>query len=182
MRPPALGVLGLPARPLLVRLGALALLLALGAGPVSSALDASAEIDAARLRLDRAREQVARPAAGLPLVAPDGEALLAAFRARLDALGPGALVDVATLDADPAKPDLPRLRASIRGTAQGLHGLMHALETGTPLVAVEEADLAVDRPADAEIGRPTILRLALTVRGVVAAPKPTPKPAPGKAP
>ncbi len=165
-----------------MRLGALAVLVALAAGPVSSALDAAAEIDAARLRLDRAREQVARPAAGLPLVAPDGEALLAAFRAHLDALGPGALVDIATLEPDPAKPDLPRLRASIRGTAQGLHGLMHAVETGTPLVAVEEADLSVDRPADSDIGRPTILRLALTVRGVVSAPKPAPKPAPVRMP
>ena len=79
----------------------------------------------------------------------------AAFRTRLDGLAaPQAVViDWTGLEADPARPDLPRLRARLRGTAGGLHGLMHALETGTPLMAIEEADLDVERPADPAIGQ-----------------------------
>lgn len=167
-------------RTLLVRIGAIGLLLAVGAGPVLSALDAAGEIEAARTRLDRAREQASRPPVVPPLAAADGDALLAAFRTRLDALAAtGAVViDRTLLDPDPAKPTLPRLRAALRGTAEGLHGLVYALETGSPLVAVEEADLDVERPADAEIGRPTTMRLALTARGVL-----TGKPSvPGRAP
>lgn len=161
-------------RPLLVRLVGLGLLLALGAGAVSSSLDASARIDAARDRLDRARERASRPASVPPLVATDGQALLSAFRARLDALAAdrAVVIDVTTLEPDPGRPDLPRLRGMLRGTAEGLHGLVHDLETGTPLVALEEADLGVERPADAEIGRPTLMRLSLLARGVVATPAP----------
>lgn len=164
-------------RPLLVRLAAFGLLLAVAAGPVSSALDATGEIAAARERLDRARAMAARPPVALPLSATDGEGLLAAFRGRLDALvGEAAVVvDSATIEPDPARPDLPRLRANLRGTAQGLHGVMHALETGSPLVAVEEADLGIERPADAEIGRPTVMRLTVVVRGVVAGRPPEPQ-------
>ncbi len=165
------------ARPVLVRLAALGLLLAVGAGPVSRALDASGEIDAARERLDRARAMAARPAAVPPLAAPDGGALVVAFRNRLDTLAASeaVVVDAAILEADPARPDLPRLRGTLRGTATGLHGLMRALETGVPLMAVEEADLGIDRPADAEIGRPTLMRLGLTVRGVIAGQAPEPR-------
>lgn len=170
----------LAVRPLLIRIGAIGLLLAIGAGPLLSALDAAGEIEAARTRLDRARERAARPPLVPPLAADDGDALLAAFRTRLDALAAtGAVViDRTLLETDPAKPALPRLRAALRGTAEGLHGLVHALETGSPLMAVEEADLDVERPADAEIGRPTLMRLAFSVRGVVTG-KPAP---PGRAP
>jgi len=172
------------ARPVLVRLAAFGLLLAVGAGPVSLALDAAGEIDAARERLDKAREVAARPAAVPPLSAPDGGALAAAFRDRLDALAAGraVVVDAAALEVDPARPDLPRLRATLRGTGAGLHGLMQALETGAPLMAVEEADLGLDRPADAEIGRPTVMRLALTVRGVIAGKVPDKIPEPRRTP
>ena len=161
-------------RPLLVRLAGFGLLLALGAGAVSSSLDASAEIDAARDRLDRARERASRPESVPPLVAADGEALLSAFRARLDALAAdrAVVIDLTSLDANPGRPDLPRLRGMLRGTAEGLHGLVHALETGAPLIAVEEADLDIERPADGEIGRPTLMRLALVARGVVVPPSP----------
>lgn len=164
-------------RPLLGRLVGGGLLLALGAAAVSSSLDASARIDAARERLDRARERASRPAPVPPLVAADGEALLSAFRARLDALAAdrAVVIDAATLDPDPGRPDLPRLRGMLRGTAEGLHGLVHALESGPPLVALEEADLGVERPADAEIGRPTLMRLALVTRGVIAPPAPAPR-------
>jgi len=165
------------ARPLLIRLAAFGLLLALGAGPVSSALDAAAEIDAARARLVQARDLAARPSAAPPLVAAEADALLAAFRARLDGLAtPQAVViDWTGLEADPARPDLPRLRASLRGTAGGLHGLIHALETGAPLMAIEEADLGIERPADPAIGRPTVMRLAVTLRGLIADRAPGPR-------
>lgn len=171
-------------RPLLVRLAGCGLLLALGAGAVSSSLDASSAIETARDRLDRARERAARPESVPPLVAADGEALLAAFRARLDALAAdrAVVIDAATLDPDPARPDLPRLRGMLRGTAEGLHGLVHALETGAPLVALEEADLGIERPADGEIGRPTLMRLSFVARGVVVPPIPSPAPSPRRTP
>jgi hypothetical protein len=159
----------LPSRPRLLALAALGLALAAALGPVMACLDAARDIDAARARLDAARGAAARPPATQPPVAPGADALAAAFRSRLDALAAerSVLIDRAVLDADPARPDLPRLRADLRGTAEGLHGLMHALETGAPLLAAEEADLTVERAADSEIGRPTILRLALTLRGVI---------------
>lgn len=164
-------------RPLLVRLAGCGLLLALGAGAVSSSLDASSAIDAARERLDRARDRASRPESVPPLAAADGEALLAAFRARLDTLAAdrAVVIDLTTLDPDPGRPDLPRLRGMLRGTAEGLHGLAHALETGTPRVALEEADLGIERPADSEIGRPTLMRLILVARGVVVPPAPLPR-------
>jgi hypothetical protein len=164
------------ARPVLLRLAGAGLLLA-AAGPVFLAFEASGEIEAARDRLHRARDMAARPVAVPPLVAPDGGALVAAFRTRLDALAAGeaVVVDAAVIEADPARPDLPRLRGTLRGTASGLHGVMHALESGTPLMAIEEADLGIERPADSEIGRPTLMRLALTVRGVIAGKAPEPR-------
>jgi len=167
-------------RPMLARLVALGLLGAVGAGPVFSGLDADIEIEAARARLDRAREQAARQPGVPPLTAADGDALLAAFRARLEALaGTGAVViDGTLIEPDPARPALPRLRATLRGTAEGLHGLAHAVETGSPLMAVEEADLTVERPADAEIGRPTLMRLAFAARGVVTGKPAQPRRAP----
>lgn len=166
-------------RPLLVRLAGFGALLALGAGAVSASLDASAEIAVARDRLDRAQARAARPDAVPPLTGADGETLLAAFRTRLDALAAdrAVVIDTTGLDPDPSRPDLPRLHGSLHGTAEGLHGFVQALETGTPLVVLEQADLGIDRPADAEIGRPTIMRLVLTARGVVL-----PPPAPRRSP
>ncbi len=136
------------------------------------AVEAADQIAAARARLARMREAAARPPAPLPLAGPDANALLANFRARLEGLADGraALVDGTEIELDPARPTLPRLRAILRGTAEGLHGLLHALESEAPLVAVEEAEIAVARPADAESGRPTLMQVALTARGVVDAP------------
>ena len=105
-------------RPLLVRLAALILLVAAAALPLSAALDASAAIDAARDRLDRAYALVGRLPVTPPLVAADGDALLAAFRGRLDVLAAGRaiVIDAATLEPDPARPEVPRLRGLLRGT------------------------------------------------------------------
>lgn len=159
-------------RPWLVRFALLGVLLAAGAGPLFATLDASGEIDTARLRLDRALEQAARAPAIPPLSAKEGADLLTAFRSRLDALATAqaVVIDRVAIEPDPERPDLPRLQAGLRGTAEALHGLMHALETGTPLLAIEAADLDVERPADPEIRRPTIMRLAFTVRGVLTPP------------
>ena len=158
-------------RPLLVRLAAILVLAAIAATPLSAALDAARAIDAARDRLDRVRALAARPPVIPPLVAADGDKLQAAFRGRLDTLAAegAVIIDATTIEADPARPDLPRLHAQLRGTAAGLHGLLYALDSGTPRLAVEEADLAIERLADAKIGRPTILRLTVTARGVIAA-------------
>lgn len=162
----------LASRPRLVRLAALALLAALATPPLSAAREASNAIDAARDRLDRARVLATRPPVAPPLVAAESDGLLSAFRDRLDALAAGraVVIDAATLETDPARPDLPRLRGWLRGTSAGLHGLLHALDSGSPRLVVEEADLSIARPADAEIGRPTILHLAVTARGVIAGP------------
>ncbi|MCJ2085269.1 hypothetical protein MKK88_04565 [Methylobacterium sp. E-005] len=162
----------LAARPLLVRLAALVLLAAIATAPLSAALDAANAIDAARDRLGRARALAARPPVTPPLVAADGDTLLAAFRDRLDALAAGRaiVIDAATLEPDAARPDLPRLRVWLRGTSAGLHGLLHALDGEAPRLVVEEADLSVARPADGEIGRPTILNLVVMARGVIAPP------------
>ncbi|MCJ2012628.1 hypothetical protein [Methylobacterium sp. J-076] len=164
-------------RPLLVRLAGAGALLALMAGAVLSSLDASGAIEAARERLDRAQARAAQAPVAPPLVAADGDALLAAFRGRLDTLAAdrAVIVDAATLEADPARPGVPRLRGTLRGTAEGLHGLAYALETGTPPVAVEEADLGIERPADSEIGRPLLMRMVVTARGVVVPPAPAPR-------
>lgn len=165
-------------RPLLVRLAALILLVAAAALPLSAALDASAAIDAARDRLDRAYALVGRLPVTPPLVAADGDALLAAFRGRLDVLAAGRaiVIDAATLEPDPARPEVPRLRGLLRGTSAGLHALLHALDSESPRLAVAEADLSIARPADDEIGRPTILHLVVTARGVIAAPRGDKKP------
>lgn len=164
----------LPGRSLLVGLAGLALALGLGlaSGPVLEAVEAAGQIAAARERLARMRDAAARPPAPVPLAGPDADALLTRFRARLDGLAEGraALVDGTEIELDPARPTLPRLRATLRGTAEGLHGLLHALESEAPLVAVEAAEIAVARAADAESGRPTLMQVALTARGVVDAP------------
>ncbi len=78
----------------------------------------------------------------------------------------------AGIQPDLSRPTLPRLSASLRGTAEGLHGLLDALETGIPLVVLEEAEISVERPADPEIGRATVLRLTLTARGVLPPARP----------
>lgn len=163
---------GLASRPRLVALAGLAVALGLASGPVLEAVETESQIAAARARLARMREAAARPPAPVPLAGPDANGLLARFRARLEGLAEGraALIDGTEIELDPARPTLPRLRASLRGTAEGLHGLLHALESEAPLVAVEAAEIAVARAADAESGRPTLMRVALTARGVIDAP------------
>lgn len=160
------------ARPILVGTLGLGLILAAAAGPVGEAFDAASQIESGRERLVRARAAANRTPLPAPLSAADAEGLLAAFRARLDALAGAraARVEQAELEPDPDRPTLPRLRASLRGTAEGLYGLLHALETEAPLVAVEEAELRVERAADAETGRPTVMRVSLTARGVLMPP------------
>lgn len=164
----------LPSRPAVVALGGLGLILMLAVGPVSRAIDAQGEIAAARDRLARAQAAAARPVQPLPLVAADADGLLAAFRARLDTLAGSraVVIDATNLEADPVQPTLPRLHAFLRGTAEGLHGLMHALETEAPLIAVEAAELDIARTADEESGRPLVMRASLTVRGVQLPPLP----------
>lgn len=166
--------LPLPTRPGLVGLGCFGLLLGLAVGPVSRAVEAEDQIATARDRLVRAQAAAARPPQPAPLFATDADALLAAFRGRLDGLvaGRAVVIDGSAVDPDPGQPTLPRLRAQLRGTAQDLHGLLHALETEAPLLAVEAADLDVARAADQEGGRPTIMRASLTLRGVLPPPAP----------
>ncbi|AWN48601.1 hypothetical protein DK419_21450 [Methylobacterium terrae] len=164
MRAPAID-----GRALILGLAGLALAVALAAGPVLDALGAADDIAAARDRLVRAQAAAAAPPVPAPLSAPDEAGLVLAFRARLDALAAERVVavDGAGLQPDPARPTLPRLSASLRGTAEGLHGLVQALETEPPLIVPEEAELSVERPADPEIGRATVMRLNLTARGVL---------------
>lgn len=164
-------------RPLLLGLAGLALVAAIGTGPVSDALSAQDDIAMARDRLTRAQAAALAPPSPAPLSAADEAGLVVAFQSRLSALAAErtVAVDGAGIQPDPSRPTLPRLSASLRGTAEGLHGLLDALETGAPLVVLEEAAISVERPADPEIGRATVLRLTLTTRGVLApAPKATP--------
>lgn len=166
-------------RPILFGVLAVGLILALVAGPVGEAVEAAAQIEAGRERLDRARAAASRPPLPIPLAGSSEADLLASFRARLESVAGAraAVVERADLEADPDRPTLPRLRASVRGTAEGLHGLLQALETEAPLIAVEEAELGIERAADRETGRPTVMRASLTARGVLIAP-----PAPGATP
>lgn len=168
-----------PARPILFGALAVGLILALLAGPVGEAVEAAAQIEMGRERLARARAASSRPPLPIPLANSSEEELLAIFRARLESLAGtrAAVVERADLEADPDRPTLPRLRAAIRGTAEGLHGLLQALETEAPLIALEEAELGIERAADRETGRPTVMRASLTARGVLI-----PPPAPGAAP
>ncbi|CAO4192462.1 hypothetical protein LFADAHJC_LOCUS792 [Methylorubrum extorquens] len=167
------------AGPILFGVLAVGLILALVAGPVGEAVEAAAQIEAGRDRLDRARAAASRPPLPIPLAGSSEAALLASFRERLESLAGAraAVVERADLEADPDRPTLPRLRASVRGTAEGLHGLLHALETESPLGTVEEAELGIERAADRETGRPTVMRASLTARGVLI-----PPPAPGTTP
>ncbi|KMO33849.1 hypothetical protein VQ03_24310 [Methylobacterium tarhaniae] len=169
----------LAGRPLLLGLAGLGLVLALGTGPVLDALGTADDIAAARDRLARAQAAAAAPPSPAPLAAADEAGLVLALQARLDALAAErtVTVDGAGIQPDPGRPTLPRLSASLRGTAEGLHGLLQALETGAPLIVPEEAVLGVERSADPEIGRATVLRLTLTVRGVLL-PAPAAKSAP----
>lgn len=161
-------------RPFLAGLAGLGLALALAVGPVLEAVEAQGSVAEARARLVRAQAAAARVPVPPPLVGADADALVAAFRARLEGLAAerAALLTEAEIQPDPARPALPRLRAAFRGTAEGLHGLVHALESEVPLMVIEEADLGVERPADPEIGRGTVMRLGLVVRGVVLPAKP----------
>ncbi|MDF9790814.1 hypothetical protein M2440_001515 [Methylorubrum extorquens] len=149
------------------------------ADPVGEAVEAAAQIEVGRERFDRARAAASRPPLPIPLAGSSGEELLAIFRQRLESLAGAraAVVERADLEADPDRPTLPRLRASVRGTAEGLQGLLHALETESPLVAVEEAELGIERAADRETGRPTVMRASLIARGVLI-----PPPVPGATP
>ncbi|GJE18842.1 hypothetical protein AIGOOFII_3575 [Methylobacterium marchantiae] len=159
------------------RLGALLLLgLAAAAGAwllaqaTGDVREAAEQIAGSRELLARTRAAADRPPPPAPLWATDEAALLAAFRARLDGLAAGraVLLDDARLDRDADRPTAPRLAATLRGTTEGLHGLLLALETQPPLAVVETADLAVLRPADAETGWPTVMRLSLSLRGALA--------------
>ncbi|KMO41132.1 hypothetical protein VQ02_06395 [Methylobacterium variabile] len=162
-------------RPLLLGLAGLGLALVLAVGPVLDAVGAADDIGHARDRLARAQAAAAMPPVPAPLTAADEAGLVAVFRARLETLAAerAARIDGAGLQPDPARPALPRLSASLLGTAEGLHGLLQALETEGPLAAAEEAELSVERPADPEIGRATVMRLNLTIRGVLL-PRPSP--------
>lgn len=147
--------------------------LVLGLGLLGQAtatyLEARTQIAESRALLGRTRAAAARIEPPAPLSGADETALLAAFRARLDGLGGGraVILDETTLQADAARPSAPRLVARLRGTAEGLHGLLLALETAAPLMVVEAADLTVLRAADAEAGWPTVMGLSLTARGAV---------------
>ncbi|SFH07604.1 type II secretion system protein GspM [Methylobacterium gossipiicola] len=133
-------------------------------------LDARERIAESRDLLGRTRAAAERPAPVPPLWAADESALLAAFRARLEGLtaSRALLLDDARLDPDAARPTAPRLGATLRGTAEGLHSLLLALETQSPLMVVETADITVARPADAETGRPTVMQLTFALRGALA--------------
>lgn len=165
----AVKALPLDGRALLLGLAGLSLAAAVATGPVLDALGAADDIAAARDRLARAHRAAAAPPVPAPLSAPDESSLVLAFQSRLAALAAGrvAVVDGTGISRDPARPTLPRLSASLRGTAEGLHGLLEALETEPPLIVPEEAELSIERPADPEIGRATVMRLTLTVRGVL---------------
>ncbi|WFT81435.1 GspMb/PilO family protein [Methylobacterium sp. CB376] len=118
-------------------------------------------------------EAAARPTGLVPLFAADAPALLAAFRARLDALAAGraVLVDAVHVEPDPGRLEAPRLAAVLRGTTEGLRGLLLALETEEPLVVLDRADLTIVQAAEPEAERPTLLQLALAARGVVVPPR-----------
>ena len=127
------------------------------------------QIAEARALLSRTRAAASRPPLPAPLWATDDAALLAAFRTRLDGVmaGRAVLLDASGLEPDPARPNAPRLSATLRGTAEGLHGLLLALETQSPLAVVETARLGPARAADAETGWPTVMQLSLSLRGAL---------------
>ncbi|KQP29665.1 hypothetical protein ASF49_16025 [Methylobacterium sp. Leaf104] len=161
------------------RLGALLLLglaVAAGAWLLAQALgdvrEADEQIAGSRALLARTRAAANRPAPPAPLWGTDEAALLAAFRTRLDGLAAdrAVLLDETRLERDAERPTAPRLAATLRGTTEGLHGLLLALETQTPLAVVETADLSALRPAEPEAGWPTVMRLSLSLRGALAAP------------
>lgn len=158
--------------------GALALLgLGLATGlwlagqAVGGVLETREQIAESRALLGRVKAAAHRPALPAPLWAADEAALLTAFRARLEGLvASGALLlDETRLDRDAERRTAPRLGATLRGTAEGLQGLLLALETQAPLAVIETADLTVARLADPETGRPTVMRLSLGLRGALAA-------------
>ncbi|MBX9699798.1 MAG: hypothetical protein K2X74_10185 [Acetobacteraceae bacterium] len=141
-------------------------LLGQAAGDVA---EAQGQIAEARVLLSRTRAAASRPPLPAPLWATDDAALLTAFRARLDGVmaGRAVLLDASGLELDPGRPNAPRLSATLRGTAEGLHGLLLALETQSLLAVVESARLVSARAADAETGWPTVMQLSLTLRGAV---------------
>ncbi|MEA1832128.1 hypothetical protein U8607_08530 [Methylobacterium durans] len=143
--------------------------LSLAGHAVSALLETRSEISDARARLGRLQAASARPAPAAPLSAGDEAALLGAFRARLDALAGGRAVvlDGARIEPDAGSPTMPRLHAEMRGTAEGLYGLLRDLETGAPPLVVETAEIGVLRPAEPAEERPTVLRLGLAARGAL---------------
>jgi hypothetical protein len=140
---------------------------------LSAALDTEADISRTRNLLARTKAGL-QPRMNIPLWATDEASLLAAFRARIATLtvGRAVLVNNVHLVPDPARPLAPILAASLRGTTQGLQGLLLDLETQPPFIVVETADLSLLKAADAEEDRPTILGASLTARGFLAPTKP----------
>ncbi|MGY2050991.1 hypothetical protein [Methylobacterium sp. JK268] len=163
-------------RAALLALAALAAAGGLGAAALLPLVDTAAEIDQARTLLGRVVEAGERAGPPAPLWAADPASLQAAFRSRLDGLAAGrtVLLDDVRLDFDPRRPTLPVMTAMLRGTTEGLRGLLLALETQAPLVVVESAELALLSPADAAAARPTVLRLTLAARGVLVPAAPGP--------
>lgn len=141
---------------------------------MSVVVEARDHIAEGRALLGRTRAAANRPPLPAPFWGPDEAALLSAFRDRLDGLvaGRAVLLDESRLDSDPDRPAAPRLIATLRGTAEGLHGLLLALETQGPLAVIETAQLTAPRAADAETGRPTLMHLSLSLRGALVAPPP----------
>ncbi|MDR7038617.1 hypothetical protein J2X36_003387 [Methylobacterium sp. BE186] len=154
---------------MLAAAGCLLGLLSLAGQGLAGLIDARAEVSAARAHLGRLQAASLRPAPGAPLSATDEAGLLAAFRGRLDALASGraVVVDGLRVGPDAGSPTMPLLHAEMRGTAEGLHGLLRDLETGPPVVVVETAEIGVARSAEEAGEHPAILRLGLAARGVL---------------
>ncbi len=171
-----------PGAPAFLALGALAVLGLAVAGPVADIGELGDGIAEARERLARTRAAAARPVPSTPFAGGDAEAVSAAFRARIEAAlaGRAVILEGVTVIADLDQARLPVLSAALRGTAEGLHGVLSDLDAGIPRVAAETADISVASPADADEERPTVLRLSLAVRGLLAPADAPPRPEAGR--
>ncbi|KQU05706.1 hypothetical protein ASG60_03375 [Methylobacterium sp. Leaf469] len=172
----------MPRAPVLLALGALAVLGLAVAGPVSEIRELGNGIAEARDRLARTRAAAARPVPSTPFSGVDADAVSAAFRARIETAiaGRAVILEDVTVVPDPDQVRLPLLNAALRGTAEGLHGVLAELDGGLPRVRTETAEIAVASPADADEERPTLLRLSLTVRGLLAPADAPPRPETGR--